>query len=114
MNLKWRIVLATYPFDESESSKVRPALCLNDPVGQYAHVIVAYITSQMPTDFEPSDITIDPSQPSWSGTGLKKRSVVRLHRLFTVDALLMRNTLGTWPQAQRAEVETRLRSLFSL
>ena len=105
MNLKWKIVLV---------SKVRPALCLNDPVGTYAHVVIGYFTSQMPDELEASDIVVDPSHTQWNGTNLKKTSVLRLHRLFTTDALLMRNTLGVWPVSQRAEVESRLRLLFDL
>ena len=114
MNLKWKIVLVNYPFDESDQSKMRPALCLNDPVGPYAHVIVGYFTSQQPDALEASDIVVDPSLKQWNGTNLKKTSVLRLHRLFTTDALLMRSTLGVWPQAERAEVESRVRALLDL
>lgn len=114
MNLKWKIVLVNYPFDESDESKVRPALCLNDPVGTYSHVIIGYFTSQVPDTLEASDICVDPLRSMWNGTNLKKVSVLRLQRLFTVDALLMRNTLGVWPASQCAEVVDKLRLLFDL
>jgi len=47
---KGKVVLVRFPFDDLSGSKVRPALCLNNPVGQYHHVILAFITSQIPSN----------------------------------------------------------------
>jgi hypothetical protein len=35
---KGRIVLVPFPFDDVTASKVRPAVCLTDPIGRHRHV----------------------------------------------------------------------------
>jgi len=112
MNLKWKLVLLSYPFDEGGESKLRPGLCLNDPIGKFSHVIVAYISSQIPTELESSDLILETSD--LPGTGLKTRSILRLHRVFTADALIMQRTMGKFPTALIPQVESRLRGLFEL
>lgn len=112
MNLKWKFVLLLYPFDEGGESKVRPGLCLIDPIGKFSHVIVGYVSTQIPAQLEPSDLILEAQ--NLGGTGLRKRSVLRLHRVFTADALIMQRTLGRLPDALIPEVETRLRALFAL
>jgi hypothetical protein len=42
-----KIVLVPFPFDDLSGSKVRPAICLTDPVGQHRHVVLGFITSQI-------------------------------------------------------------------
>lgn len=114
MIYKWKIVLAPYPFDDFSDDKLRPILCLTQPIGPNFHVIGAFISTQIPTDVEASDLLIDPMLPEWAGCGLKSLSLLRLHRLTTFDISLARKTIGTWPETERARVETRLRSLSSL
>jgi mRNA interferase MazF len=36
---KGRIVLVPFPFDDMTASKVRPAVCLTDPIGPYYNSI---------------------------------------------------------------------------
>ena len=112
MNLKGKFVLLSYPFDEGGESKVRPGLCLMDPVGRFSHVIIAYVSSQVPAELEASDLILE--NENLEGTGLKKRSILRLHRVFTADALIMQRTIGTMPDVLIPAVETRLRGLFGL
>lgn len=113
MTYKWN-VRAPFPFDDFPGSKLRPILCLTDPVGENFHVVGAFISTQIPVLPESFDILIDPAEPQWNGTGLKSRSILRLHRLTTFDVSIARKTLGVWPQVERAEVESRLRLLFDL
>ena len=40
-----KIVLVPFPFDGLSSAKVRPALCLTDPIGPHRHVVLAFITA---------------------------------------------------------------------
>jgi len=87
---------------------------LTDPIGENFHVVGAFISTQIPLSPEPFDILVDPAAPQWNGSGLKSRSVLRLHRLTTFDVSIARKTIGVWPQAERAEVESRLRLLFDL
>lgn len=114
MKFKYRVFLARFPFDDASDGKTRPALCLTEPIGPDFHVVVAFISSQMPDDIEPYDMIFDPAQAEAQEMGLKLRSVLRLHRLFTTDAALLHRKLGQLPPALQSEVENRLRALFAL
>ena len=85
---KGKIVLLPFPFDDLSMSKVRPALCLTDPIGLHRHVVVAFITSQIPSDLLDTDIQLDPGHPDFYATGLRAPSTVRLHRMMTVTTTM--------------------------
>jgi len=38
---KHKVVLVPFPFDDLSSSKVRPAVCLTNPIGPHRHVYTA-------------------------------------------------------------------------
>lgn len=114
MKFKHQVFLSRFPFDDASGDKPRPALCLTDPIGPNFHVVVAFITSQIPDDIEPYDMVFDPDQLETQEMGLKLRSVLRLHRLFTTDASLLHRKLGRLPDALIPEVESRLRALLAL
>jgi mRNA interferase MazF len=44
--IRGKVVLVPFPFDDLSSTKVRPAVCLTNPIGPHRHVIVAFISSQ--------------------------------------------------------------------
>lgn len=48
LKLKNKVVLVPFPFDDLSSSKVHPAVCLTEPIGQHNHVVLAFITSRLP------------------------------------------------------------------
>ena len=81
---KGKIVLVLFPFYDLSSSKVRPALCLTNPVGQYNHIILALITSKVPTQMMETDIILDVNHPDFTSSGLRKASTIRLDHLITV------------------------------
>jgi PemK-like protein. len=57
-----KVVLVPFPFDDLSTTKVRPAVCLTDPtdpIGPHRHVILAFITSRIPTDLLESDMVLD-------------------------------------------------------
>jgi mRNA interferase MazF len=111
---KGKVVLVPFPFDDLSSTKVRPAVCLTNPIGQHDHVILAFITSRVPSVPLESDLTMDASQPDFPATGLHITSTLRLHRLMTVASSLIRRELGKLSAKKQAEVEFRLRKLFNL
>jgi mRNA interferase MazF len=37
---KHKVVLVPFPFDDLSKTKIRPAVCLTDPVGLYKYVIL--------------------------------------------------------------------------
>jgi mRNA interferase MazF len=111
---KRRIVLVPFPFDDLSANKVRPALCLTDPIGLHRHVIVAFVSSQMPANIAVTDVVLDPRNKDFGATGLRVASVVRLHRLLTLTTGLIRRDLGKLSQPWQEEVDQKLVVLFGL
>jgi mRNA interferase MazF len=111
---KNKIVLIPFPFDDLETTKVRPALCLSDPIDQYNHVILAFITSRMPDRLLGSDLVIDSSDEDFFMTGLKVTSTIRLHRLMTVTTSLVKRELGELPSSMQKKIRDKLTQLFGL
>jgi len=111
---KGSIVLVPFPFDDSIGSKPRPALCLTEPIGPHGHVILAFISSQLPEalDWEPSDMRISSGVPWFEQTGLKDSSVLRLHRLTTAASQFIRRELGFLPPTQLKSALIRVKKLF--
>ncbi|OYY92753.1 MAG: hypothetical protein B7Y41_14320 [Hydrogenophilales bacterium 28-61-23] len=114
MATEGKLVLLPFPFDDFRTAKVRPALCLTEPIGAYRHVIVAFISSRLPDAFLASDLLITRSHPEFASTGLKLDSVLKLHRLLTVPESLFQRELGTLPSILRSSVSDKLRTLFQL
>jgi len=111
---KGRIVLVPFPFDDMTASKVRPALCLTDPIGPHRQVVVAFVSSQMPVDIAATDVLLDPQRQEFGATGLRVASVLRLHRLVTLTTALIHRELGKLSQAWQHEVDQKLVILFGL
>jgi mRNA interferase MazF len=111
---KGKVVLVSFPFDDLSSSKVRPAVCLTDPVGIHRHVVLAFITSRMPEELLDSDLVIGPGGADFQKTGLRAASVLRLHRLLTVSTSTIRREIGVLSPGLKAAVRDRLRRLFGI
>ncbi len=111
---RYKIVLIPFPFDDLSTSKVRPAVCLTDPIGPHKHVILAFITSKAPDNPARTDLIIDASAPDFSMTGLKVTSTIRLHRLMTVTTALILRQLGELSPEMGSQIKERLATLFDL
>lgn len=68
--MKGKTVLIQFPFDDLSSSKVRPAYCLTDEIGNYQHIIFALITSRIPSSTLSTDIILQPGQADFASSGL--------------------------------------------
>jgi mRNA interferase MazF len=112
--MRGKVVLVPFPFDDLSSTKVRPAVALIDPVPPHRHVVLAFVSSVIPAPLLPTDLLLDPSHPDFLQTGLRVRSVLRLHRLMTVTTAIVRRDLGDLSARQLGDVEARLRLLFNL
>ena len=108
------IHLASFPFGGSAGMKLRPVLLLTGPLGSVPEVLVAYISSVVPSALLPTDIVLDPATEQHASTMLKTRSVLRLHKLATVHARNLVRRLGTLSHAASADVKETLRSLLEL
>ncbi|GIM46962.1 hypothetical protein DNHGIG_25110 [Collibacillus ludicampi] len=109
-----KIVLVPFPFDDLSSVKVRPAVCLTEPIGPHQHVILAFITSRIPDDLQTSDIVLEQGTSVFEPTGLKVTSTIRLHRLMTVTTSYLKRELGELANSTVKEISDRLQQLFVL
>ena len=111
---KGKVVLVPFPFDDFSSTKVRPAVCLTNPIGLHRHVVLAFISSQPPADLLETDLLLDATQADFAITGLRVSSVLRLHRLMTVTTSFLQRELGELSSPIQGKVNNRLRRLFGL
>lgn len=112
--MRFKVVLVPFPFDDLSSSKVRPAVCLTEAVGERHQVVLAFITSVVPPKLESTDVLLDPSSSDFGRTGLRVRSALRLHRMVTVSAGIILRQLGVLTPSIQTQVRERLRALFGL
>lgn len=111
---KGKVVLVPFPFDDLSSAKVRPAICLCNPIGPHRHVVLAFVTSQVPDRPLDSDLLLPLQTSLATGMGLRVDSALRLHRLITLSSSVIRRELGRVPPDIQAQIDRRLRALFDL
>ena len=114
MTTRYKIVLVSFPFDDLSATKVRPAVCLTEPIGPHRHVVLAFITSRILDRPLKTDLSIDATQPGFSETGLRMASTLHLHRLMTVTTALFQRELGVIPPSMQEQISRRLCILFGL
>ena len=112
--MRFKVVLVPFPYDDLSGTKVRPAVCLTDIMGIHRHVVIAFITSTVPTTLEPTDILLIPGTLDFARTGLRVQSALRLHRMVTVSTSLIRRQLGVILPGIQAQVKLCLQTLFAL
>jgi mRNA interferase MazF len=112
--MKYKIVLTSFPFDDLTGQKVRPALCLTNPIGTLRHVVLAYISSNVPTSLDQSDLLLEPGTSEYQASGLRVRSLIRLHRLITVTTSIIQRQLGSLTAPTEALVQQKLRTFLEL
>lgn len=88
------VVIATFPFTDLSSSKRRPAVVLTINTNTN-DVILAFISSVVPTRLAPFDIALSPSDAEFAQSGLKVPSVIRLNKLATVEQRLLTRRIGS-------------------
>ena len=95
------IVLLEFPFTDTAGSKRRPALILLDTGDD--DIVVARVTGQLSA--APQDVTLD----EWQQAGLLLPSVVRLHKVATLQRRLVDKKLGRLMPADWSRVVLTLR-----
>jgi mRNA interferase MazF len=107
------VVLTPFPFTDLRGSSVRPALIVSQGmIGQ--DVVLAGISSVVRGAAVPTDYLIDVSDPEFRTTGLRVASVVRLHKLASVDASILLRRLGRLGPQTQQEVDRLLRAVLGL
>jgi len=105
---------ALFPYGGTIGAKVRCVLALTGYVGSVPEVLVAYISSILPSPLLATDILIDPTNPDHAQTQLRTVSVLRLHKLATVHKSNFVRLLGSVSPKTWTEVEPKLRLLLNL
>lgn len=110
------VVLIRYPFTDLTGAKVRPALVLTPDrlLLRMDDVLCLFITAVMPDDLLPTDFVLEPGHPSFPPTGLKRRSVFRMHKLALLHKALVLRVLGEGDPLLMHEVQQRLRVALGL
>ncbi len=105
------IVLAKFPYLDTEISKLRPCLVIaNQPFQNYTVLVLAYISSKKPLEFQKSDLEINFEQ----NTGLKRNSYVRLHKLLSLDETEIQGQIGFVDDQIHQGIKTKLKDFFDL
>ncbi len=92
--MKRKIVLIDFPYDNLSDSKIRPAYCLTDPVGEQRQIVFAFITSRIPATLLTTDLVLDSVHPDFARSGLRNPSTLRLNRLITLRRSMIQRRLG--------------------
>ena len=97
------IVLLKFPYTDGRSYKRRPALIINDFGDD--DVIVCRISSQIfNTQY---DVLID----NWKESGLKLLSVIRVHKLATLEKGMVEIVMGNIDHAKKKKVRNIISKL---
>jgi mRNA interferase MazF len=91
------IVLLKFPFTDGKSFKKRPALIIND--FDDGDIIVCRITSQI--NETPFDVFIE----NFEKSGLKLPSVIRVHKLATLDKDIVEATMGQIDDSIKVKIQ---------
>jgi mRNA interferase MazF len=110
--MKYKILIAPFPFGDLTTAKNRPVLCLSEPIGPYDEVILAYITSRISNRQLKSDVVLKTAEQGFLQTKLLMDSTIRLHKLFTMPKSMIIGELGELPKNKISEVQTKIRQLL--
>jgi mRNA interferase MazF len=109
--MKGKIVVIPFLFTDLSSFKRRPALVIHET--KY-DVVVAYISSNMPSIPSSEEVIISRSMPSFSSSGLLSNSVIMLDKLATVEKALIIRILGEADEDLKAEINLKLAECYRL
>jgi mRNA interferase MazF len=110
--VKHKIVLVPFPFDDLSGLKVRPAVCLTDSIGDFNHIIIAFISSKIPVEILPSDLIIRKEDGEFDQTGLLKDSLIRLPKMVTLPMTLIKREIGVLGKGQIRKMNVKIKELF--
>jgi len=98
------IVLLKFPFTGRKKYKKRPALILLDT--NDGDIIVCRITSKL--YYTEYDFKVE----SWKECGLKLPSVIRLHKIASLEKNLVEQTIGTISDKLKQKLKKKFASLL--
>jgi mRNA interferase MazF len=92
------VVLVSLPFvTDPVRGKVRPAVVVQNDVGNRfsPNLIVAAVSSQLPTRAYPTNLVLRPETPEAAGSGLDRDSVLQAEVILTVPKSSVLRRLGS-------------------
>ena len=107
------IVLTLFPFTDLTGASLRPAVVVS-PGAIAEDVLLVAISSVIRGALAPTDFTVDVTHPEFAQTGLRVTSVIRLHKLVTVERAIIIRRLGRIGPLLQAEVDRLLRVVLGL
>ncbi len=108
------IVLTKFPFTDLSATKRRPALVLSSDNPVNPDMIVAFISSVVPSLPNATDFVLATSHPDFAATGLSKTSVFKMDKLATLDKAIFTGELGEVSATIYIELKDRLRLALDL
>jgi len=109
--MKGKIVVVPFPFTDLSLIKRRPALVLHET--KY-DIVVAYISSAIPSTISPEDVLVLQNRSSFAPTGLLSDSVIMLDKLVTVEKALVIRVLGEVDDNLKEEINPKLAACYRL
>ena len=103
---KGEIILIPFPFTDLTDTKIRPCLVLIE--AEY-DVTVSFITTRTGKN-DPASLKINPSIEN----GLKKKSLIRLNKMATIDKELVIGKIGVLNKNELNVVNQKLIAVFQL
>jgi len=98
------IVLLKFPFTDGLSYKKRPALILMD--SDDGDVIVCRITSKI------YDTSFDFNVKNWSKYGLKLPSIIRIHKIASLEKNLIEQKIGQLDKTTQNQIKKIFKKLL--
>ncbi|MEW6481585.1 MAG: type II toxin-antitoxin system PemK/MazF family toxin [bacterium] len=100
------VILLLFPFVDTKEMKRRPALVLLDTKDE--DIIVARITSQI------TQTAFDVLLIDWQKAGLLLPSIVRMHKIATIEKRFIERKLGNLTHNDWLQVQSKIKQLWSL
>ena len=110
------IVLVPFPFTDLSRQKARPAVVLSPKSfnERSPDVILAAISSKIPSTPGDLEIVIRRADPAFPSTGLRVNSVIKASKLITIEQSLIYRTLGNLADEMLSELDSRVAMALGL
>lgn len=108
------IILVPFPFTDLSSQKIRPALIISDPKFSPDTVTVVFISSITSQKYLKTDILIKDDDTSFEKTGLKKSSLLRCHKIASLDKKIVLGEMGSITKTLQKKIDGKLRIVLGL
>src|SRR5438128_179476 len=104
------IILAEFPFSDTNQTKLRPGLVLSQSL-DFEDFLIAFISSSK-SSLHNSERTVLLDETD-SRLGLHKPSVIKIDKLATINISLIDGRIGHLPRTIISEVFRKLREMFT-